>query len=241
MTDPAPQPTPAPAPAAAARRGAAPRARVLLAAAGGLAVAAVALLGAWALNSPVGEGEADQAPAMPAAVGGVNPGTAAGLPPLALVLDRPAPDGISDLPAAQQVERLRAVITDTSPARRHVELGVALQAMADNAQAQDAYREALRRDPDDLAARIGLALVPAASGGEREMATAAAELEDMRRPGRAGQIVDFNRAWLEIYRGDAAAAQEALEQTVAAGDSTPLGRTASTLLAALNRGSTPTP
>ena len=66
-------------------------------------------------------------------------------------------------------------------------------------------------------------------------------LEALRRPGRAGQIVDFNRAWLEIYRGSPAAAKAALDQTVAAGTGTPLGRTASTLLEALNRGASPTP
>lgn len=208
----------------------------MLAAAAGVAAVVVALLLANVLNDPVGAGARDQTPAMPAAVGGVNAGTAAGLPPLALVLDRAAPDGISELTADVQVSRLEALITDTSPARRHVELGVALQSMGDGAGAEAAYREALRRDPDELAARIGLILLPAAAGGEPEMAAAAEQLEELRRPGTAGQIVDFNRAWLEIYRGNPTAAAAGLEQTAATDPTTPLGQTATTLLNALTSG-----
>lgn len=234
---------PASPPNAHARRGGGltSRARLLVAAGAGVLAAAVALLLANALNSPVGAGDRDPTPAMPAAVGGVNPGTAAGLPPLALVLDRQAPGGISQLSAAEQVPRLRALITPTSPARRHVELGAALQSLGDHEGAEEAFREALRRAPGDLAATVGLILVPAAAGGETEMAAAAQELEALRRPGRAGQLVDFNRAWLEIYRGNPETARTALEQTVAGGDDTTLGRTAATLLQALERGAAPTP
>src|SRR5262245_34894664 len=93
-----------------------------------------ALLIADALDSPVGEGARDEAQAVapgPVAVPGGGRVGGQGLPPLALVLDRPLPAGIGDLPPVRQVTRLNELAqTDPDP-RRLVELGSVLQLLGD--------------------------------------------------------------------------------------------------------------
>jgi hypothetical protein len=212
---------------------------VIVAAVAGLVAVAVAVGMAVALNDPVGEGARDAVPAMPDPVAGLNPGTDAGLPPLALVLDRPAPDGIGDLPAEEQLQRLTALATPNAPAQRFVELGAVLQSLGRGAEAREAYQEARRRDPGNLGARVGLILVPAASGDEAAMTAADVRLAALERSAPDEQLPAFNRAWLAIYRADAQTATAGLMRTIALDADSPLGVTAATLLRALGMPSAP--
>lgn len=205
-----------------------------------LAVAVVAVgtavLGARALDDPVGPGGRDPAPAMPAAAPVGNAGTTAGLPPLALVPGLPERPGAEGRTAAEQLDVLRPMLGPDADADLLVELGSVLQSLGRGAEAQRAYEDALERDPDNLAARIGLILVPAAVGGPGALDTADAQLaaieEDMPRE----QLITFNRAWVAIYRGAPVRARRLLERTVDLGAGTRLGVTASTLLSAFDAG-----
>jgi hypothetical protein len=236
------QTTSEPAAATAAGRPAPARSRVIVAALAGLVAVAVAVGLALALNNPVGEGARDAVPAMPDPVAGLNPGTEAGLPPLAPVLGRPAPDGIGDLPADQQLERLTALATPTAPAQRFVELGAVLQALGRGPEARAAYLEAREREPGNLGAQVGLILVPAASGDEAAMTAADVRLAALERAFPDEQLPAFNRAWLAIYRADARTAAEGLRRTIALDAESPLGVTAATLLRALGMpASSPSP
>lgn len=234
------QTAPDPVVTRAAGRPAPARSRVIAAALAGLVAVMVAVGLAVALNDPVGEGARDAVPAMPDPVADLSPGAEAGLPPLALVLDRPAPDGIGDLPAGQQLERLTALTTaQAAPARRFVELGAVLQSLGRNDEAREAYAEARRRDPADLAARIGLIMVGAAAGDEAAMTAADVRLADLERAFPDAQLASFNRAWLAIYRADGATATAGLRRTLALDSESPLGLTAATLLRALGMPSSP--
>ena len=128
-----------------------------------------ALLIADALDSPVGEGARDEAQAVapggPVQVPGGALAAGDGLPPLALVLDRPLPDGVGDLPPIRQAVRLSELARSDPDPRRLVELGSVLQLLGDPENATRAYRAAAARAPDDLAARAGLAMVEGAGGG----------------------------------------------------------------------------
>lgn len=210
--------------------------RALLLACAAVAVVAAALAGAAALDRPVGEGARDAVPAQPDAIAGLSSAAAAGLPPLGLVLDRPPPGGIGQLPVETQLDRLRALATPAAPARRHVELGSVLQAFGRHEEAADAYRTALAREPGDLAARIGLVMVAAADGDPDALAEAERAMAALARANPDAQIVAFNRAWLAIYRSDPDGARAGLERTVALGADTPLGVTADSLLGALRGG-----
>lgn len=214
--------------------------RLIIAGGVGVVAVVVALLVGSALNSPVGAGGRD-APAMPAAVADADAGTEAGLPPLALVLDAAPPDDIGTLPARDQVPRLQALATDGAPAQRFVELGAALQGLGEGSQAQAAYRTALERDPGNIGAQVGLTLVPAAVGTPSAMATAADRLSRLAEAHPDSQLVEFNRGWLEIYRGNAGPAATALLRTQAIDRATPLGQAADGLLTALRAGMDPTP
>lgn len=215
--------------------------RLLIAGGVGVVAVSVALLAASALNSPVGAGGRDAAPAMPAAVDDADTGVEAGLPPLALVLEAAPPDDIGTLPARDQVPRLQALATDGAPAQRFVELGSALQGLGEASEARAAYRRALERDPDSIGAQVGLALVPAAVGTPSAMAAAAGQLKRLAVAHPDSQLVQFNRGWLEIYRGNAGPAAAALLQTRAIDATTPLGQTADGLLTALRAGMDPAP
>jgi hypothetical protein len=154
------------------------------------------------------------------------------LPPIRLILDRPPPDGIGSLPPAEQVRRLRSLVrTDPRP-RRLVELGSALQALRQSAAAGQAYRLALSRDPNDLAARAGLAMVEAAGGGAGP-ARAAAAMDELARRNPRSQLVAFNRGWLAAYRGDAAVSVAAWKRAASLDARSPLGTAARSLVRAV--------
>jgi hypothetical protein len=195
-----------------------------------------ALLIADALDSPVGEGARDEAQAVAPGPVAVPGGAADGerLPPLALVLDRPLPEGIGGLPPIRQAARLSELAqTDPDP-RRLVELGSVLQLLGDPQDAARAYRAAAARAPGDVAARAGLAVNEGARGGGG-LARAAAGLAALARDHPGDQLVAFNQGWVEIYRRRAAPAERAWTRTVALGADTRLGRTATALLRELDR------
>jgi hypothetical protein len=200
-----------------------------------LAVGAALLL-ADALDSPVGEGARDEAQAVapgPVAVPGGALAGGEGLPPLALVLDRPLPEGIADLPPIRQATRLSELARSDPDPRRLVELGSVFQLLGDPEDAARAYRAAAARAPADAAARAGLAMVEG-TGGEG-LARAAAGLAALAREHPDDQLVAFNQGWVEIYRRRAGPAERAWRRTVALGEGTRLGRTATALLRELDR------
>lgn len=213
-----------------------PSTRSLLAVVVAALVIGLAAVGvASVLDDPVGEGARDAAPIVAGPVvapGQELTGGPSDLPPLALVLDRPPPGEIGTLSAEDQIPRLQALAATNAEPRRLIELGAALQASRRLDEARDAFENALRLAPNDIAARVGLALTAGGQGPEglERAATALADLED-RRP--ESQIVTFNRGWVAIYQRDADTAQDAWERTVAIAPRSRLGQTASQLLDAL--------
>jgi cytochrome c-type biogenesis protein CcmH/NrfG len=199
-----------------------------------VAVAGGAILLALALDSPVGEGARDEAqPAVagPVAMPAPESPSQGDLPPLALVLDRPSP-GAGELPPQERIARLRERAAGGSP-RQLVELGAALALLGEAQEAERAYRQALARAPGDLAARAGLAMVEGARGGAG-LARGAAALDRLAAEHPSSQLVAFNQGWLAIYRRRAEEARAAWNRTVALGADTRLGRTAGSLLQALD-------
>lgn len=210
------------------------RLALLLAASAALAAAAIGL--AAALDRPVGAGARDEARPVVAgevrAPGGDLAGGEGDLPPLALVLDRPLPDGIGELPPGEQLTRLRELAFTRAETRRVVELAVLYQQLGDQEAARATYREALKLDPDDVAARAGLAMTEGARGAEG-LDRAAAALRRLATEHPDSQLVAFNEGWLAVYRREADAAGRAWRRTVGLDPASPLGRTASSLLEAL--------
>lgn len=213
-----------------------------------IVVAGGALLIAGALDSPVGEGARDEAVAVAPEVGaGVttpgSPGTTTGgdgaasrLPPLALVLDHALPASITSLAPAKQLETLRTQGIATKDPERFVELGSLLQLLGDGASAEFSYRSALRFDPGNVGAKVGLALVEGAAG-DTGLVAAARSLQELAAANPQSQLVAFNQGWVEIYRRRGATARTAWERTIALGPGTRLGRTATALLRTLENGS----
>jgi hypothetical protein len=195
-----------------------------------------ALLLADALDSPVGEGARDEAQAVapgPVAVPGEALAGGEGLPPLALVLDRPLPEGIAGLPPIRQAARLSELAQSDPDPQRLVELGSVLQLLGDPEDAARAYRAAASRAPGDVAARAGLAMVGAGDGDG--LARASAGLDALAREHPDSQLVAFNQGWVEIYRRRAGPAERAWRRTIALGEGTRLGRTALALLQQLEQ------
>jgi hypothetical protein len=198
-----------------------------------------ALLLANALDSPVGEGARDEAQAVapgPVAVPGGAAAGAGSLPPLALVLAEPLPEDIAGLPPIERASRLTERAQADPDPRRLVELGSALQLLGNGEGAAIAYREAIRRDPDEVAARAGLVMTEGSGGGAAGLARAAAGLARLARDHPDDQVVAFNQGWVEVYRSRAGPAAEAWRRTVALGAETRLGLTAAGLLDRLERG-----
>jgi hypothetical protein len=221
----------APPPPAPRRWHLSPRRLALVLGVWAVAVGA-ALLIANALDSPTGAGARDEAQAVApgeVAVPGQGPAV-----PLALVLDRPLPDGVEGLPPIRRAARLGELARSDPDPRRLVELGSALQLLGRPEAAAGAYRAALERAPDDLAARTGLAMVGGAAGAAG-LARASDELRALARRHPGSQLVAFNEGWVEIYRSRAAPAERAWRRAVALGEGTRLGRTAAALLRELER------
>ncbi len=211
--------------------------RLVVALVAGAVVAAAALGIASLLNEPAKRSAQDRAqPIIVGAVAGepINPDATAdpagSLPPIAIVLDRPAPDGISRLEPTVQVARLREIVArPDAAARRWVELGHAYQALKDASAANEAYREAERRDPRDPAAKVGLAMVTA-SRGPAGLQEATTTLGSLAAANPDNQLVVFNRGWLALYRRDLPTILASWRRTVKLAPNTLLGRTATGLL-----------
>lgn len=229
-----------------------PAPRRLALAVGAAAVAAVvAVTLATRLDDPVGEGAVDAAQPIvagpvvapgaeltgdpPATTTDAAPRSRAEGLPIALVLDRLPPDGIGDLPAEDQIPRLRALSATRAEPRRLVELGAAYQGARRNEEAREAFINALRLDPDDVAAEVGLAL-NAASENDEGVEKAAAALADLAERHPDNQIVLFNQGWLALRAGDADTVASAWEETARIDADSRLGRTATALLAELRAG-----
>jgi cytochrome c-type biogenesis protein CcmH/NrfG len=202
----------------------------------GAVLAAAALGLASALDSPTGSAPAD--PSQPIVAGPVVApgqeltGGASGLPPLRLVLDHAPPGNIGELSIAQQIPRLQALVRRGGAPRRLVELGSAQQARGDGAAALSSYREALRRDPGNLAARLGIVMVDGATGSAG-LSRAAAAFRTLAGQHPNSQIVLFNQGWVAAYRRDAPQARASWGRTAALGGATPLGQAARQLVTAL--------
>ena len=161
----------------------------------GAVLAAAALRLASALDSPTGSAPAD--PSQPIVAGPVVApgqqltGGASSLPPLRLVLDHSPPGNIGDLPAAEQIPRLRALVGEGAAPRRLVELGSVQQAQGTARRRSAPTARRCAGDPGDLAARLGVVMVDGATGSAG-LKRAAARLPDAgpaapRQPDRAVQ------------------------------------------------------
>jgi|GEM_PF-540149 len=225
--------TSVPAPGAA-RRAPAPR-RLAAVVAAALVVGGGALGLASALDEPEGRAARDPAPIVVGrvpveqATRAAEAGATDALPPLSMVLDRPAPSGISSLPASEQVLRLRELIAAGGGGRRQVELGRALMELGDAEGAREAFTRARAALPGDTAPLVGLAMVPGLDGPEG-VRRAAARMQALARRHPRDQLVWFNRGWIAAYAGDAQGVVAAWRRAVTLGRTTPLGETAAALL-----------
>jgi tetratricopeptide (TPR) repeat protein len=192
-----------------------------------------AVLVAMGLDDPVGQGARDVAQPVAGDVVLPDPGRPEGLPPLVLVLDRPLPKEIVDLPPAEQVTTLRQELALTASPRRAVELAAVLGGLGQTAAAATAYGDALTLDPDYLPALVGRILNDAARGDAAAKRRAADDLAALEARNPRSQLVAFNRAWLAVYRRDPETARAAWTRAVALGPRTDLGITARRLLDAL--------
>jgi hypothetical protein len=184
-------------------------------------------------DGTAGGGAATGAPAGGSAAGGAPArADAVQLPPFAMVLDHKLPAGVAGLNPAGQAEQLRQRAMATNDPVTLVELGSVLQVLGDAQSAEFAYRSALEADPGSLAARVGLALVPA-TGDRAGLAAAAGSLRRLAAAHPRSQLVAFNQGWVALYAGEVPAARAALRRTVALGAGTRLGRSAGTLLTAM--------
>jgi len=212
--------------------------RLILVGAAWVVLTVGAVLGAVALDDPVGSGPRDEA--RPIVAGPiVDPGQELtgrddGLPPLSLVLDRPLPQDLLSLPVAQRAERLRRIAATSADPRQLLELGVTYQQLGETPKAREAYRDALRIEEGNLSARVGLAMADAATGSQGQEAALAALME-LEKESPSSQVVHFNRGWLEIYRRGSDQALESLRRVVELGPTTTLGRTAQQLVDAIER------
>jgi tetratricopeptide (TPR) repeat protein len=215
-------------------------------------VTVAAILIALALDSPVGAGARDeaqpaapggrvaeapaqQAPAAPAQEAPGAPGAAtASLPPLTLVSDRGTPAELADVPPGERVSVLRARAEGGTGPAAWVDLGVALQQTGAQADAAEAFREALRQDPGHVPALAGLAMAEGAAGGGLDRA--AAELARLEAAHPGSQIVAANAGWVDFYRGRPEAARAAFERALALGGEGRVALIARALIEALNQG-----
>lgn len=224
----------APPPPAPGRRHLSPR-RLALVLGVWVVVAGGALLVANALDSPAGEGARDEAQAVAPGPVATPGGVEGSLPPLALVLDQPLPDGIGDLPPIRQAARLSELAQDDPDPRRLVELGSVLQLLGQPDDAATAYRAALQRAPGDIAAQTGLAMTEGTNAAG--LARASEQLAALAQGNPDDQLVAFNQGWVELYRRRAAAVEQAWRRTVALDPGSRLGLTATELLQRLPGGS----
>ena len=193
-----------------------------------MAVGATAV--AARLDTPVQSGPKDAAPiiAGPVIIAEDEVFGAKGLPPFALVLERPAPEDLAALPTSRRLTALRARAAGGDPTIL-VQLGAAEQAAGSQTAALRAYERALAARPDDVAAQIGVAFTNASAGGIAA-GEAALLMQRLAEERPSNQLVAFNRGWLAAYRRDATTALLAWRQALEIDPSTSLGSTARGLI-----------
>ncbi|MDH3226956.1 MAG: hypothetical protein OEM67_07695 [Thermoleophilia bacterium] len=220
-------------------RGRAPRRRIALVAAVWIAVSAGAVGVASVLDDPVGAGPRDEArPIIAGPI--VEPGDELsgrddGLPPVGLVLEQPLATDLLNLSIDQRAEELQRIAATSADSRRLLELGTVHQQRGDTAAAREAYRDALRLDAGNVAARVGLQMADAATGTAGQEAAADA-LGELAKELPDSQIVHFNRGWLDIYRREFDGALASLRRVQELDSTTPLGRTAAELVVRIEEG-----
>jgi cytochrome c-type biogenesis protein CcmH/NrfG len=198
-----------------------------------IALAGGALLVAHALDSPSGASAPDEAqPAAPGPVAAAPDPTTASLPPFAMVLDHRLPAGVAGLNPARQAQKLQAMAMASRDPERFVELGSVLQEVGDLPSAEFSYRSALKLDPGNLAAMVGVAVVRGGAG-PAGLEAADRQLGALAATHPRDQLVRFNQAWVSVYRGRVPEAVARLKTTIALGPRTRLGRTATGLTEAL--------
>ncbi len=198
----------------------------------GLAVAALVIVAALSLGGSTQIAPPDAA--QPIVVGVVaTPGEeltgATELPPLAMVLNDSVPDDIRSLSPSGQVARYRADAHDDD-ASSLMRLGAAEQRAGQQEAAADTYQRARAADPVSIAPLIGLAMVDAASG-DAGMQRATTEMARLTRAHPGDQEAWFNRGWLATYRRDGDEVVESWRRAAELDGNTPIGRTATALLA----------
>lgn len=173
-----------------------------------IALVAVVLAVAAALDTPPGEPEVASVPE--------------GLPPLTLTLDRELPASVVAKPSIpDQIEELRRLATEGNDAARWVELGAVEQRLQQYADAGLAYRRALAIEPTRLDARVGTIMLDAVTDAGRDRAAGA--LATLRRTNPTSQLVAFNEGMVAVYRRDAETVRSAFAATERLGPTTPLG------------------
>ncbi len=202
----------------------------------GLALAAIVIGFGGALGDTTVDGAAiDKAQPIVAGVvaapGEELTGGASSLPPLALVLEEPAPAPIAKLTPDQQAARYAAT-AGIGDAAMQVKLGAAQQRAGNQDAAEQAFRRALAAEPTSLEAQIGLALV-AGARSDAGLKKAGVALAGLAASNPGSQLVWFNRGWVDAYLRNGAGAIAAWRRVVQIGATTPLGRTAATLLAGI--------
>jgi hypothetical protein len=185
------------------------------------------------LDDPVGAGPRDSArPIIAGPIveqGNELTGRDDGLPPIGLVLGQPLSADLLNLPVDQRAVELQRIAATSGDPQRLLELGTVHQQRGDTGAAREAYRDALRLDAENTAARVGLQMADAATGTEGQEAAAEA-LEQIARELPDSQIVHFNRGWLNIYRREFDGALASLRRVQELDATTPLGRTAAELV-----------
>jgi tetratricopeptide (TPR) repeat protein len=191
------------------------------------------------LDDPVGAGPLDEARPIIAgpvvAPGDELTGRDDGLPPIGLVLEQPLPADLVNLPIDERADELRRIAATSADPQRLLELGTVHQQRGDTPAARDAYRDALRLDAGNVAARVGLQMADAATGTAAQEAAADA-LDELAEELPDSQIVHFNRGWLDIYRREFDGALTSLRRAQEIDSSTPLGRTAAELVVRIEEG-----
>lgn len=222
-----------PAPAKVRTTRPSPR-RLAIVVASALVVGLAAIGAAYLMDEPVDGAARDLAPIV---VGRVfnpdeQPQTTAerpAPPQLTLILDRAAPNGISQLTPAQQVVRLRELVADGGNSDLYVHLGVAYMRLDDAAGAREAFTRAVALAPGDPAPRVGLAMT-AGLEGDAGLRRGAREMQALAARYPRSQLVHFNRGWLAVYLDDVATLRAAWQETVRLGAGTRYGTTATQLL-----------
>jgi len=191
-------------------------------------VAVAAILVAVAVSGPSGSGSSTATTS-----GSSASPTQAQLPQLSIVLNRT--DAIAQMAASNQVVALQAEIASKPTADRYLDLGQVEMSLADRQAAVAAFAHAAQLAPNSPEPLVGLAMTEAMDGTATGLATANAQLQTLETRFPDNQVVAFNLGWLALYRRDTATVKSAWARTIQLGKQTPLGITATVLLAQIGK------